>query len=88
MLHLLANGIFHDDGIHDHVWKRAVERLDRLRDTMPNRYNEHLEKLRHLPALLATWTIGVAAILSHREELLARALYRPGWAAQAAGPGR
>ncbi|WP_331764208.1 SIR2 family protein (plasmid) [Streptomyces anulatus] len=88
LLHLLANGVFHDDGTHDHVWQRAVERLVRLRDTMPNRYTEHLEKLRHLPALLATWTIGVAAILSHREELLARALYRPGWAAPHSGHDR
>ncbi|MGA5873989.1 SIR2 family protein [Streptomyces cinereoruber] len=79
LLHLLANGVFHDDGTYDHVWQRAVERLVRLRDTTPSSYNEYLEKLRHLPALLATWTIGVAAILSHREELLAKALYRPEW---------
>ncbi|MFD9419491.1 SIR2 family protein [Streptomyces goshikiensis] len=80
LLHLLANGVFHDDGTHDHVWQRAVERLVRLRDTTPNSYNEYLEKVRHLPALLATWTIGVAAILGHREELLASALDRPEWA--------
>ncbi|MFB7030918.1 MULTISPECIES: SIR2 family protein [unclassified Streptomyces] len=79
LLHLLANGVFHDDGTYDHVWQRATERLVRLRDTTPSSYNEYLEKLRHLPALLATWTIGVAAILSHREELLAKALYRPEW---------
>ncbi|MFF4858740.1 hypothetical protein ACFY2N_28065 [Streptomyces rubiginosohelvolus] len=70
------------------MWQRAVERLVRLRDTMPNSYNEYLEKLRHLPALLATWTIGVAVILSHREEFLARALYRPGWAAPHSGHDR
>ncbi|WP_405535146.1 SIR2 family protein [Streptomyces sp. NBC_00075] len=79
LLHLLANGVFHDDGTHDHVWRRAVERLVRLRDSMPGTYNEYLEKMRHLPALLATWTIGVAAVLSRREELLATALYRPEW---------
>ncbi|WP_158709199.1 SIR2 family protein [Streptomyces globisporus] len=85
LLHLLANGVFHDDGTHDHVWRRAVERLVRLRDTTPSPYNEHLEKLRHLPALLATWTIGVAAVLSHREGLLATALYRPEWATPRSG---
>lgn len=88
LLHLLANGVFHDDGTHDQVWQRAVERLVRLRDTMPSPYNEYLEKLRHLPALLATWTIGVATILSHREELLARILYRPEWAAPQSGRDR
>ncbi|MEU3434249.1 SIR2 family protein [Streptomyces sp. NPDC006863] len=79
LLHLLANGVFHDDGTHDHVWQRAVERLVRLRDTTPGTYNEFLEKLRHLPALLATWTIGVAAVLGRREELLASTLYLPEW---------
>ncbi|MFH9298879.1 SIR2 family protein [Streptomyces sp. NPDC017520] len=88
LLHLLANGVFHDDGTHDHIWGRAVERLVRLRDTMPSPYNEYLEKLRHLPALLATWTIGVAAILGHREELLARTLYRPEWSAPHSGHDR
>ncbi|MFD3948010.1 SIR2 family protein [Streptomyces sp. NPDC058579] len=85
LLHLLANGVFHDDGTKDHVWCRAVERLVRLRDTTPGTYNELLERLRHLPALLATWTIGVAAVLSHREELLASALSRPEWAVPHSG---
>ncbi|MEU7151142.1 SIR2 family protein [Streptomyces sp. NPDC045456] len=88
VLHLLANGVFHDNGTHDHVWQRAVERLVRLRDTTPGRYNEYLEKLRHLPALLAVWTIGVAAVLSHREKLLARILYRPEWATPYSGHDR
>ncbi|MER6394243.1 SIR2 family protein [Streptomyces sp. NPDC001523] len=80
LLHLLANGVFHDDGTHDHVWRRVVKRLVRLRDTTPGSYNELLEQARHLPALLATWTIGVAAILGRREELLHSALSRPQWA--------
>ncbi|GHA71104.1 hypothetical protein GCM10010372_82670 [Streptomyces tauricus] len=80
LLHLLSNGVFHDDGTHDHVWRRAIERLLRLRDTSPGTFNEYLEKLRHLPALLATWTIGVAAVLDRREELLATILYHPEWA--------
>ncbi|WP_406490491.1 SIR2 family protein [Streptomyces sp. NBC_01604] len=79
LLHLLANGVFHDDGTHDQIWQRVVTRLVRLRDTTPNA-NEYLEKLRHLPALMATWTIGVAAILSRREELLVSLLAHPAWA--------
>jgi hypothetical protein len=80
LLHLLANGVFHDDGTYDHLWRRAVQRLIRLRDTSTGAFHEDLEKLRHLPALLATFTIGVAAILSRREELVADALARPEWA--------
>ncbi|MGI5380628.1 hypothetical protein ACQEV2_41790 [Streptomyces sp. CA-251387] len=80
LLHLLANGVFHDDGTHDQLWQRVVTRLVRLRDTTPSPYNEHLETLRHLPALMATWTIGVGAILSRREDLLADLLTHPAWA--------
>jgi hypothetical protein len=85
LLHLLANGVFHDDGVHDHIWQRTVERLVRLRDTTPGTYIEALVKLRHLPALLAVWTIGVSAVLSRREELLATVLYRPQWAVPHSG---
>ncbi|MER7901466.1 SIR2 family protein [Streptomyces sp. NPDC096046] len=88
LLHLLATGVFHDDGTHDHVWQRAVERLARLRDTSPSPFNEYLEKVRHLPALLATWTIGVAAVLNRREELLATVLYHPEWALPNSGHAR
>ncbi|MFE6461122.1 SIR2 family protein [Streptomyces cinereoruber] len=89
LLHLLANGVFHDDGTYDHLWQRAVTRLVRLRDTRPDNSNGFLEKLRHLPALLATRTIGLAAILSDREELLIKALYHPEWAyPQSGGPQR
>ncbi len=88
LLHLLANGVFHDDGRHEPIWLRAVERLVRLRDTTPGTYNEYLEKLRHLPALLAVWTIGVAAILNRREELLATVLYHPEWALPNSGHAR
>ncbi|MDX3821949.1 hypothetical protein [Streptomyces sp. AK08-01A] len=79
LLHLLANGVFHDDGTHDELWHRAVTRLVRVRDTTPGSYLEVLEALRHLPALLATWTIGVASILRGHEELLAKALTQPLW---------
>ncbi|MFD5317531.1 SIR2 family protein [Streptomyces sp. NPDC127098] len=85
LLHLLANGVFYDTGTHDQLWHRAVGRLVRMRDTRPSPYNEYLEKLRHLPALLATWTIGVAAVLGHREELLASVLARPEWADPSSG---
>ncbi|MFE9813223.1 SIR2 family protein [Streptomyces sp. NPDC005548] len=85
LLHLLANGVYHDDGTHDRLLLRTVERLVRMRDVAPGRDNKYLETLRHLPALLATWTIGVAAILGHREELLASAVTRPDWASPSSG---
>lgn len=79
LLHLLAHGAFHDDGTHDQVWRRALSRLIRMRDDTPGHYVDSLEKLRHLPSLLTTWTIGVASVLSGREGLLVPILTRPEW---------
>lgn len=83
LLHLLANGVFHDDGSHNAVWLRSVERLVRVRDTSSSGgYQDSLEQLRHYPALLATWTMGIAAVLARREEFLAPLLMKPRWAAR------
>jgi hypothetical protein len=80
LLHLLAHGAFHDDGTHAAVWQRARERLTRIRGSITGgTFDTRLETLRHYPALLATWTIGVALVLSHREEGLYRLLSEPLW---------
>ncbi|MBH5334894.1 caspase family protein [Streptomyces pactum] len=70
LLHLLATGVFHDDGSHDNLWARVIERLSRLRDKNLQAFNEALEHLRLYPALLATWAMGIAAMLSRRDQLL------------------
>ncbi|MFD8597557.1 SIR2 family protein [Kitasatospora sp. NPDC059646] len=79
LLHLLANGVFHDDGTHDELWVRALDRLARIRNSFAGSFNDALEGLRHYPSLLATWTIGLAAVLTRREELLATIMTRPAW---------
>ncbi|MFE0358869.1 SIR2 family protein [Streptomyces nigra] len=79
LLHLLANGVFHDDGTYNELWQRVVERLNRLRNRNINGHTEELERLRQYPALLAIFTMGTAAVLSRREELLARILAQPRW---------
>lgn len=79
LLHLLASGVFHDDGTHDSLWLGAVGRLAGTRNTSPGRFQEHMERLRHYPALLATWTMGVAAVLSHREGFVFDLLTKPVW---------
>lgn len=79
LLHLLANGVFHDDGTHDELWVRSLDRLARIRNSYTGSFNDVLEGLRHYPSLLATWTIGVAAVLARREELLATTMTRPTW---------
>lgn len=86
LLHLLANGVFHDDeGTHDGLWNRALERLTRIRGTVNGPVQEILERQRHLPALLATYAIGLAAVLGHREELLASLLTAPTWSGTFSG---
>ncbi|MFD5519614.1 SIR2 family protein [Streptomyces sp. NPDC127066] len=79
LVHLLAHGVFNDDGTHDALWLRAVERLTRMRSTLPGSFNSVLEELRHYPALLATWTMGVTAVISRREEFLATIMAQPTW---------
>ncbi|MFG2440843.1 SIR2 family protein [Streptomyces sp. NPDC048508] len=79
LLHLVANGVFHDDGTYDGLWHRAVERLNRLRNADAGHHTEVLERLRQYPALLVTMTAGIAAVLSRREELLAKILLQPLW---------
>jgi hypothetical protein len=76
LLHLLAAGAFHDDGTHDALWVRTVQRLAQLRQTLPD-HNGDLEALRHCPALLAAWTMGVAAVAAGREELIGTILTKP-----------
>jgi hypothetical protein len=78
LLHLLATGIFHDDGTHDRVWLRAIERLMSARGRVDSWVNG-LDEYRQYPALLAVWVAGVAAIAADREDFLARLLTEPKW---------
>ncbi len=77
VLHLLATGAFHDSASFDRMWLRPVSRLFKMRKAPPNVYHDALEKLRHYPALLAVFTVGVAAVLAGREELLAQLMIDP-----------
>ncbi|MDV7222639.1 SIR2 family protein [Streptomyces prunicolor] len=79
LLHLLANGVFHDDGTYDPLFRRVIERLSRLRTAFSGTFSEELDNLRHCPALLATWAIGVASVLNRREQFLAHILTKPTW---------
>ncbi|MFI9118818.1 caspase domain-containing protein [Streptomyces bikiniensis] len=77
LLHMLAAGVFHDDGAHDNIWVRVIERLSRIRDNNLQAFNDTLEHLRLYPALLATWAMGIAAILARRDRLLGLLLAKP-----------
>ncbi|MEY9894809.1 hypothetical protein ABIA31_008497 [Catenulispora sp. MAP5-51] len=80
LLHLLAHGVYHDDGTHRDLWRAVRARLAGVRGQITaNSYNHLLEAMRHYPALLATWTMGVSAILAGREEYLAELLSTPAW---------
>ncbi|MBD0844740.1 SIR2 family protein [Streptomyces sp. TRM68416] len=79
LLHLLANGVFHDDGTYNALWQRVIERLGRLRHKNINGHTEELERLRHYPAVLAIFTMGTAAVLARREDFLHRLLIEPLW---------
>jgi hypothetical protein len=82
LLHLLANGVFHDDGTHDRLWLRVLERLMGARGRVDSTWTPALDARRQYPALLALWVAGVAAIAAGREDFLARLLSEPTWRPQ------
>jgi hypothetical protein len=50
-----------------------------MRSSVSSGFVEALETLLHHPALLATWTMGISAVIARREEFLVTILAQPGW---------
>ena len=76
---LLATGVFHGDEMHAPLWVRSLQRLISARRPITGSYNAPTEAMRHYPALLCLWAMGIGAILADRENLLARFLIEPTW---------
>jgi SIR2-like domain len=76
---LLATGVFHGEERHAPLWVRSLQRLMSARDRFTGSFNEASEAMRHYPALLCLWAMGVGAILADHEKLLARLLLEPTW---------
>jgi hypothetical protein len=76
---LLATGVFHGDTSQEPLWTRAIQRLMSARDPFAGSYNAPSEAMRHYPALLCLWAMGVSAILAQHEQLLARLLLEAKW---------
>ncbi len=77
---LLATGAFHGEGAQDYLWLRSLQRLMSARGSFTeNPFNEVTEVMRHYPAVLCLWAMGVGAILAQRENLLAKLLLEPTW---------
>jgi ribosome maturation protein Sdo1 len=77
---LLATGAFHGEDTQDFLWLRCQQRLMSARGPFTESpFNEVAEVMRHYPAVLCLWAMGVGAILAHRENLLAKLLLEPTW---------
>jgi len=77
---LLATGVFYDEDAHASLWVRSLQRLISARGRFTeNPYNDVAEPMRHYPAVLCLWAMGVGAILAEHENLLARLLLEPTW---------
>jgi len=77
---LLATGVFHGEDAHARLWVRSLQRLMSARGRFTeNPYNSAAEVMRHYPALLCLWAMGVGAILAERENLLAKFFLEPTW---------
>lgn len=77
---LLATGVFHGEETDASLWVRSLQRLMSARGRFTEgTYNGAAEAMRHYPAILCLWAMGVGAILAEREKLLARLLLEPTW---------
>ena len=76
---LLATGVLYGEERHAPLWVRSLQRLMSARDRFTGSSNEASEAMRHYPALLCLWAMGVGAILADHEKLLARLLLEPTW---------
>jgi hypothetical protein len=76
---LLATGVFHDDQAHTSLWIRSLKRLMSARRPITEDHHPVIEAMRHYPALLCLWAMGLSAVLADHENLLARFLLEPTW---------
>jgi len=73
LLDLLVVGVRHDEeGRHNRLWEEVLDRLLTLRQPPAGTFNEAVWKAQHYPALLATYAMGAAAVISENEELVIR----------------
>ena len=76
---LLATGVFHGEEAQASLWLRSLQRVISARRPITGSFNAESEAMRHYPAFLCLWAMGVSAILAEREDLLARFLVEPTW---------
>lgn len=75
LLQLLVTGVGHDtNGSHARLWLQTLYRLMQARSAPSNTYKPQLEQARHYPALLALRTMGVIAVHSGHDHVLAQLL--------------
>ena len=74
---LLANGAFYGDEAQVPLWIRSLRRLMSARRPIAETHNPQTEAMRHYPALLCLWVMGLSAILADRETLLASLFLNP-----------
>jgi hypothetical protein len=77
---LLAAGVFYGDETHAPLWIRSLRRLMSARRPFTDgSFNDRAEAMRHYPALLCLWVMGVSAILADHEGFLVRLFLEPTW---------
>lgn len=77
---LLATGVFYGEKQQATLWVRSLQRVMSVRrGTIAGAYSPEAEAMRHYPALLCLWAMGVSAILAGHEQYLGRLLVEPTW---------
>jgi hypothetical protein len=89
LIELLAIGAWHDiDGTFTPLWVECVQRLLDSRGPIDGSFNESMDCLRHMPALLVMRGLGLIALKAQRHDLLLALLTQPSWGSRFAAQER
>ncbi|WP_236825310.1 MULTISPECIES: SIR2 family protein [unclassified Blastococcus] len=80
LLRLLTTGVAHDrQGDHTDLWLAVLQRLIQARTAPAGPFNDHLDRIRHYPALLALRAMGLVALHVGHDDVLLRLFTEPAY---------
>jgi hypothetical protein len=89
LIELLAVGTWHDaEGVFTDLWVECLQRLLDARGPIEGIFNQDMDSLRHLPALLVMRSLGLIALKADRHDLLMAMLTQATWRPRFGGQDR
>ncbi|OUE00805.1 NAD-dependent protein deacetylase sirtuin-4 [Clavibacter michiganensis subsp. michiganensis] len=81
LLHMVLHGVYNDDGSHESLWVRLLQKLVDLRRPPSGTFWPATQGVSHLPAQMVFYLASVVAIAESRDGLLIRLSREPLWTA-------